>query len=68
MRGHSQKILTILQARRDFTEGLSRTHSTGNEEDVQRFPHCAIAIGTQIASIRNRGERVSESQSNLSEP
>lgn len=42
----------------DFTEGLGRTHSTGNEEDVQRFPHCAIAIGTQIASIR-AGERVS---------
>ena len=44
MRGHSQKIPTILQARRDFTEDLSRAHSTGNEEHFQCFPHSAITI------------------------
>lgn len=61
--GISQKIPTILQARRDFTEGLSRAHSIGNEAHFQHFPHpaglCNKKYEHKYSPSWNRGEEVS---------
>lgn len=44
MRGISQKIFTISQARGDFTEGKNRAHSVGKEMYLQHSPLHVCAI------------------------
>lgn len=57
MRCISQKIFTILQARRDFAEALSRARYIGNEVHFQHFSHSA-GLNINMLHARNGGEGV----------